>query len=69
MEVERMRAFLIKFFYYTLIVAIAYCALKFVVPFFMPFVLAFLIAFLLKTPANRLSKRLHLRGARWQWCC
>ncbi len=56
-----MRAFLIKFFYYTLIVAIAYCALKFVVPFFMPFVLAFLIAFLLKTPANRLSKRLHLR--------
>lgn len=63
-DTARMRSFLIKFAYYALIIAIAYCAFKFVVPFFMPFVLAFLLAFLLKSPINWLSARLHLpRGA------
>ena len=56
MELERMRAFLIKFCFYALLAVLCYCLLKFVVPFFSPFVAAFLIAFILKTPTDRLSK-------------
>lgn len=58
MELERMRAFLIKFCYYALLIVLCFCLLKFVVPFFSPFVAAFLIAFVLKTPSDRLSKAL-----------
>lgn len=56
MELERMRAFLIKFCFYAVLAVLCYCLLKFVVPFFSPFVAAFLIAFILKTPTDRLSK-------------
>ena len=61
LTVEQMRSFIIKFVYYTLLIVLAYCILKFVVPFFMPFLLAFLIAMLLKSPTNYLSRRFKLR--------
>ena len=61
MTVEQMRSFIIKFVYYSLLIVLVYCILKFAVPFFMPFLLAFLIAMVLKSTTDRLSQRFRLR--------
>ena len=48
MQVERMRAFIIKFVFYCIIAGLVFVALKYVMPILMPFVLGFFFAFLLK---------------------
>lgn len=59
-NVEKMRAFIIKFLYLAIWVAIIYCTLKYAMPLFMPFVIAFIIAFLLKPLINFIHKKTHL---------
>lgn len=57
MQVEKMRAFIIKFLYYCIILGLVYVAFKYAVPVLMPFLVAFLIAFLLKPVINRIADR------------
>ena len=57
MQTERMRAFIIKFLYYCIILGLVYVIVRYAVPVLMPFLLAFLVAFILKPVINHLSKR------------
>lgn len=56
-KVEKMRAFIIKFLYVAILLALVYCGLKYAMPLFMPFVVAFGIAFVLKPVINKLSEK------------
>lgn len=46
MQIEKMRAFIIRVLFYCIILGLAYAVLKYALPFLMPFLVAFLIAFM-----------------------
>ena len=48
MTVEKMRAFIIRFIFYCLILGLGYVCLKYVLPLLMPFLIGFLFAFILR---------------------
>ena len=55
-----MKAFLIKFLFYGVILALAYAMLKYALPFLTPFLVAFCIALLLKPIINRVTEKTKL---------
>ncbi len=57
MNVEKMRSFIIKFFFYCIIIGLFYFVLKYAMPLLMPFLLAFLFAFLLKPIVRSISAK------------
>ena len=61
MQVEHMRAFIIKFVFYCIIAGLVFVAFKYVMPILMPFVLGFLCAFLLKPIISWVSEKSKLR--------
>lgn len=60
-KVEKMRAFIIKFVFYTIIIGLFYVVLKFAMPFLMPFVFGFAIAFLLNPLINKITDKTKLK--------
>ncbi len=60
LQVEKMKAFLIKFLFYGVILALAYAMLKYALPFLTPFLVAFCIALLLKPIINRVTEKTKL---------
>ncbi|MEG2286864.1 MAG: sporulation integral membrane protein YtvI [Ruthenibacterium sp.] len=62
MSVEKMRAFIIRFVFYCLLLGLAYCVLKYVLPMLTPFLLAFFFAFLLQPLITWCSK--HTKASR-----
>lgn len=61
MSVEKMRAFIIRFLFYGLILALIFVALKYVFPFLMPFLMAFFIAWMLKPLTNKITQKTKLK--------
>lgn len=61
MQVERMRAFIIRFCYYCLILGLVFVVVRYAVPLLMPFLLAFLVAFLLKPVIYGIARRTGLQ--------
>lgn len=60
MEIEKMRAFIIKFVYYSIMAAVAVVVIKWGLPMVSPFVLGFLIAYVLRWPTRYLTSRFGL---------
>lgn len=60
MNIEKRRAFVINFLYFSIFLLGAFLAIKYVLPMFSPFVTAFLIAFLLRGPIEYVSAKTHL---------
>lgn len=61
LQVEKMREFLIKFLFWTVILGLAYVLLKYAMPFLTPFLTAFFIAFLLKPVTNWITQKTRLK--------
>lgn len=57
MNIEKRRAFIINFLYFSIFLSGAFLAIKYVLPMFSPFVTAFLIAFLLRRPIESISEK------------
>ena len=57
MSVEKMRAFIIKFLFYCIILGLGYAGLKYVLPLLMPFIIGFFFAFILRPLVNAVSRR------------
>ena len=57
MQIEKMRAFIIRVLFYCIILGLAYAVLKSALPFLMPFLVAFLIAFILKPVINWVTQK------------
>lgn len=60
MDIEKKRAFIIKFVYYAIMTAAAVVVIKLGLPMLSPFVLGFLIAYTLRWPTRYLTSRLKL---------
>ena len=60
MQIEKMRAFIIRVLFYCIILGLAYAVLKYALPFLMPFLVAFLIAFILKPVINWVTQKTKL---------
>lgn len=56
-RIERQRAFIIRFVYYAIWIALIFALLKYGLPLFMPFVIAFVIAFVLKPLINFITEK------------
>lgn len=61
MSVEKMRAFIIKFIFYCLILGLGYVCLKHVLPLLMPFLIGLLFAFVLQPPIRWISSKCGIR--------
>lgn len=61
MSVEKMRAFIIKFIFYCLILGIGYVCLKYVLPLLMPFLIGLLFAFVLQPAIRWISAKCGIR--------
>ncbi len=61
METERKRSFIINFFYYLILVAVAAAGVKWLLPMLTPFVLAFVFAYLLRRPTQFVSRKLNIK--------
>ena len=59
-KLEKQKAAVIHFFYWSIIIGGGYLAVKYLLPAFMPFIIAFLIAWMLDRPITWLSKKAHL---------
>ena len=57
MSVEKMRAFIIKFIFYCILLGLAYICLKHVLPLLMPFLTGFFFAFILRPLINLVSSK------------
>ena len=57
LQIEKMRAFIIRVLFYCIILGLAYAVLKYALPFLMPFLVAFLIAFILKPVINWVTQK------------
>ncbi len=57
MQTEKMRAFIIKFLFFGIILGIIYFAFTIVVPLIMPFLLAFLISFILQPLVRKIKSK------------
>lgn len=62
MATENRRKFLINFAYFTVILMLAFVALRYFIPMTSPFVIGFLIAYALKRPIRFVRKNLRLPG-------
>lgn len=60
MPIEKMKNFLIRFLFYSVILLLAYAVLKYALPFLTPFFVAFCIALLLKPVINRAAEKTKL---------
>ena len=60
MIVEKRKKFIINAIYFTLIIAIVYFVLKYVLGLFMPFIIGFIVALILEPGINFVSKKWHL---------
>lgn len=58
METEKRRAFIINFFYFAILLTLAFVVLKYGLPLISPFVIAFFIAYVLKRPICFLADKL-----------
>lgn len=56
MSVEKMRAFIIKFLFYCIILGLGYAGLKYILPLLMPFIIGFFFAFILRPLVNRTTR-------------
>ena len=56
MQIEKMRAFIIRFVFYCLVFGLGFVLLKYALPFLMPFLAAFFIAFLLQPVIRRVTR-------------
>lgn len=61
MNIEKQKAFLIRFAYFALLLGIAYISIKYLVPLLMPFVIGLIVAALLRHTIDIISKKTHLR--------
>ncbi|MEG0179156.1 MAG: sporulation integral membrane protein YtvI, partial [Oscillospiraceae bacterium] len=59
-NVEKMRAFIIKFVFYTIILGLIYLGTKYVLPFLTPFIFGFFFAFILKPIINWIVSKAHI---------
>lgn len=69
MQIEKMRAFIIRVLFYCIILGLAYAVLKYALPFLMPFLVAFLIAFILKPVINWVTQKQSLGASPFRFCC
>lgn len=60
-RIAKMRAFIIQFAYYCIILLLIYAAFRFAAPLFGPFIAAFFVAFLLKPLINFIAQRTGIR--------
>ena len=60
METEKRRKFLINFSYFSVILLLGFCVLRYVIPMTMPFVIGFLIAYSLRGFINAVSRKLNI---------
>lgn len=60
MNLEKQRAFIIHFFYYSIVLFLIYVFLRYVIYWIMPFILGFIIAFMLQPLIRTLVKATHL---------
>lgn len=60
MQVEKMRAFIIKFLFYCIILGLSFVVLKYAFPFLMPFLVAFLIACMLQPVIHFVTEKTRL---------
>jgi sporulation integral membrane protein YtvI len=59
-EMEKRKNFIINIIYFTLIIAIVYIAIKYVLGLVMPFIIGFIVALLLKPAIYYVSEKLHV---------
>ena len=57
MRIEKRKNFLINFFYFALILGLAYIGVKYLVPALLPFVIGLIIAIVFKSPVDKIAKR------------
>ncbi len=57
MRIEKRKNFLTNFFYFALIIGLAYIGVKYLVPALLPFVIGLIIAVIFKGPADKLATR------------
>lgn len=60
MKLEKQKAFLIHFAFYTLLISIIYASVKYLLPILLPFVIGIVIAFLLRPIIDFISKKLRI---------
>lgn len=58
---EGKKAFIVNFFYYGLLLAIAFVVIKYIMPWLAPFVLAFIVASILNKPINFIAKSFRVK--------
>ncbi len=63
MNLDKHKAFLIHFAYFTVILGLAYIAVKYFLPSLMPFVIGLVVAALLRPLIDVISRKLHLKRA------
>lgn len=61
MNLDKQKAFLIRFLYYAVILGLVFFGIKYLLPLLMPFVIGLIVAAVLKPFIDLLSKKLHLR--------
>jgi sporulation integral membrane protein YtvI len=59
-EIEKRKNFIINICYFSLIIAIVYIAIKYVLGLVLPFIVGFIVALLLKPVMHYISKKLHV---------
>ena len=60
MDIEKKRAFIIRFFYYAIMATVAVAVIKWGLPMLSPFVLGFIVAYMLRWPTRYLTNRFGL---------
>lgn len=61
MNLEKQKAFLIRFLFFTVILGLSFIILKYLLPLLMPFVIGLIVAAVLRPLIDLLTKKLHLR--------
>ena len=61
MQIEKMRAFIIRFVFYCIVIGLGFVILKYAMPFLMPFLVAFFIAFLLQPVIRKITQSTRLK--------
>lgn len=61
MNLQKQKAFLIHFAYFSLIIGLAYISIKYVLPLMMPFVIGIVIAFLLRPAIDWIESKIHVK--------
>lgn len=61
MDIEKKKEFIIKTVYFSIILAMLYIGIKYLLVWFLPFIIGFVIAFLLNPIVKMISKRLNIK--------